>query len=54
LKALDNKQLTGGIFYDLSKVFDCVYFETLLRKLEYYGIRGTANKLMRSYLVDRS
>jgi len=54
LKALDNKQLVGGMFCDLSKAFDCVDHETLLNKLEYYGVRGTANKLIKSYLVDRS
>ena len=54
LKALDNKQLVRGIFCDLSKAFDCIDHETLLTKLEYYGVRGTANKLIKSYLVDRS
>jgi len=34
LKALDNKQLVGGMFCDLSKAFDCVNHETLLSKLE--------------------
>jgi len=46
LKALDNKQLAGGTFCDLSKAFDCVDHETLLNILEYYGVRGTANKLI--------
>ena len=54
LKALDNKQIAGGIFCDLSKAFDCVDHETLLSILEYYGVRGTANELIRSYLVERS
>jgi hypothetical protein len=54
LKALDNKQLVGGIFYDLSKAFDCVDHDTLLNKLEYCGVRRTANKLIKSYLEDRS
>jgi len=54
LKALDNKQLVGRIFCDLSKAFDCVDHETLLNKLEYFGVRGKANKLIKSYLVDRS
>jgi hypothetical protein len=54
LKAIDNKQLVGGMFCDLSKAFYCVDHETLLSKLKYYGVRGTANKLIKSYLVDRS
>ena len=54
MKALDNKQSVGGIFCDLSKALDCVDNEFLLRKLEYYGVRRTANKLINSYLVDRS
>jgi hypothetical protein len=53
LKAVDNKQLVEGMFCDLSKAFDCVVHETLLNKLEYYGVGGTANKLIKSYLVDR-
>jgi hypothetical protein len=54
LKALDNRQSVGGILCDLSKAFDCVDHDTLLSKLEYYGVRGTANKLIKSYLADRS
>ena len=53
LQALDNKQTVAGIFCDLSKAFNCVDHETLLVKLEYYGISGVANKLIRSYLEDR-
>jgi hypothetical protein len=54
LKALDYKQPVGGIFCDLSKAFDCVDHETLLNKFEYYGFIGTANKLIKSYLEERS
>jgi hypothetical protein len=42
------------MFCDLSKAFDCVDNETLLSKLQSYGVRGTANKLIKYYLVDRS
>jgi hypothetical protein len=45
--------MVAGIFCDLSKAFDCVDHEALLRKPEFYGIKGTANKLVRFYLVDR-
>lgn len=53
LKALDNKYLVGGIFCDLTKAFNCVAHAILLDKLQYYGIKGTANDLIKSYLNDR-
>jgi hypothetical protein len=33
LKALDNKEWVGGIFCDLSKAFDCVNHDILLKNL---------------------
>jgi len=53
LKALDNKYLVGGIFCNPTKAFDCVDHGILLGKLEYYGIKGSANNLIKSYLKDR-
>jgi hypothetical protein len=53
LLSLDHKHLVGGLFYDLQKAFDCVNHYILLKKLEFYGITGTANQLMRFYLYDR-
>lgn len=42
-----------GVFCDLSKAFDCVAHQTLIRKLKFYGIRDSALELIKSYLSNR-
>ena len=41
------------MFIDLSITFDTLNLEILLDKLSYYGIRSTANSLIRCYLTNR-
>lgn len=48
--AIDNKQITCGIFLDFSKAFDTVNHNILLSKLYAYGIRGIPYNWFESYL----
>ena len=50
---LDDKQYVIGIFIDFRKTFDTVNHGISLDKLECYGVRGHANKFVRSYLTNR-
>jgi len=54
LKNLDKGLITCAIFLDFAKAFDSVNREILLDKLEYYGIRGLALQLLKSYLSERT
>ena len=50
---LDDKLYTCGVFVDLEKAFDTVNHQILIKKLEYYGIRGAYNNWLSSYLTNR-
>ena len=51
--SIDNHDSTVGVFIDLKKAFDTVDHGILTEKLYNYVIRGIANKLMCSYLMNR-
>ena len=44
---------TAALFLDLSKAFDTISHDLLLKKLEKYGIRGISNDWINSYISDR-
>ena len=50
---MDKHDLPINIYLDLSKAFDTLNHDVLLYKLSYYGVEGTALKLMESYLKNR-
>ena len=50
---MDNCKVPTNIYIDLSKAFDTLNFDIVLKKLEHYDINESAKKLIHSYLTDR-
>lgn len=51
--AIDRKEVTAGVFLDLSKAFDTINHDILFVKLEHYGINGLALRWIKSYFLGR-
>ena len=52
-KSFSKGEFTLGVFIDLSKAFDTVDHEILLKKLVFYGINGKTKQWFESYLRNR-
>ena len=50
VQQMDQHHTPLSIFLDMSKAFDTLNQEIRLRKLAYYGVKRSANKLLQSYL----
>ena len=50
---MDKGEIPIGIFLDLSKAFDTLNHDILLKKLNHYGINGISAQLINSYLSGR-
>lgn len=53
IKYIDAGECPVGIFCDLSRAFDCVDHDILINKLYTYGIRGTSQEWIASFLTAR-
>jgi len=51
---IDRGLVNAVVFLELKKDFDTVDHNILLKKLQYYGIRGSCHEWFASYLNDRT
>ena len=49
LDGFNKGMYTIGLFLDMSKAFDSIKHDTLLTKLQIYGIRGTTLNWLKNY-----
>ena len=53
IKGMENKLNSACVLLDLSKAFDTIEHDIMLKKLEIYGIHGNALTWFKSYLTGR-
>lgn len=53
VQCLENNELPLGLFFDLSKAYDCVNHTILITKLGKYGINENLVRWIQSYLIGR-
>ena len=53
LTAMNNNLVEGGVSWNLQKAFNCVNYNILIDKLEFYGIKGKFKTLIGSYRTGR-
>lgn len=51
--SMNNKRMSVVSFIDLTKAFDTVNHNILLKKLDHLGIKGNLNKCIKNYLTNR-
>ena len=54
IKAKHQEQHSAALFLDLLKAFDMLNHMVLLKKLEWYGIRGQCLDWFESYITNKS
>ena len=54
LENINDDQITGAVLLDISKCFDVIDHDLLLKKLDRYGIRDVALRWFSSYLTKRT
>ena len=52
--SIDHKEITAGVFLNLSKYFDTINHDILYLNFERYGIRGVALEWIKSYFKNRT
>ncbi len=50
---MDKNETLINIYLDLSKAFDTLDQQILLKQMEHYGVRDTSFNLFQNYLINR-